>query len=51
MAALGSVYWGYGGTHGSTRNNMVGVLGDSRRYSGAAWWEYRGTPGTTGVSP
>ena len=27
MAALGTVYWGYRGTHGSTGVRMVGVLG------------------------
>ena len=27
MAALGTVYWGYKGTHGSTRVSMVGLLG------------------------
>ena len=27
MAALGTVYWGYRGTHGNTGVSMVGALG------------------------
>ena len=51
MAALGTMYWGYGGTHGGTRDNIVGVMGDAWRYWGAVWWEHQKTLGGTGVSP
>ena len=51
MAALGTVYSGYWGTHGGTGDNMVEVLRNVWRYWRAVWWEYRKTPGGTGVSP
>ena len=39
MAALGTVYWGYKGTNGSTRVSMVGVLetrgGTQEQYGGS----------------
>ena len=51
MAALGTVYWGYRGMHGSTGVSMVGVLGTrggtGEQYGGSI----KGSLGGTGVSP
>ena len=42
MVVLGTVWWEYRGTHGGTEDNIVGVLGNTWRYSVVPV-----TPGTT----